>query len=128
MTRINVIPAEELWDQHLLAEHREIKRIPNCIKKWKYNMSWIPSEYTMWTWHVKFFYDKLFFLMERYWELYNECRKRWFKVTNYWEAFFDLPSEFMWEYKPTDEAIDINKKRLQEKYKPGFYKYYWVNV
>ena len=31
MTRINCgIPPEELSDKHLLAEHREIKRIPNC--------------------------------------------------------------------------------------------------
>ena len=30
MTRINAgIPVEKLSDQHLLAEHREIKRIPN---------------------------------------------------------------------------------------------------
>jgi hypothetical protein len=34
MTRINTgIPPKELTDKHLLAEHREIKRIPNCIKK-----------------------------------------------------------------------------------------------
>jgi hypothetical protein len=31
MTRINLIPVEELTDQHLLAEHREIKRIPNAV-------------------------------------------------------------------------------------------------
>ncbi|HGJ5874346.1 MAG TPA: pyrimidine dimer DNA glycosylase/endonuclease V [Arsenophonus apicola] len=29
MTRINVIPPNELCDQHLLAEHRELTRIPN---------------------------------------------------------------------------------------------------
>ena len=43
MTRINVgIPPAELTDKHLLAEHREIKRIPNCIAKGKYNMDGIP--------------------------------------------------------------------------------------
>jgi len=33
MTRINLIPVSELTDEHLLAEHRELKRIPNLIKK-----------------------------------------------------------------------------------------------
>lgn len=32
MTRVNLIPVESLTMQHLLAEHREIKRIPNVIK------------------------------------------------------------------------------------------------
>lgn len=30
MTRINLVPPEELCDQHLLAEHRELTRIPNA--------------------------------------------------------------------------------------------------
>ena len=39
MTRVNVgIPPVELVDQHLLAEHREIKRIPNCVAKGKNTM------------------------------------------------------------------------------------------
>ena len=39
MTRINAgIPVQSLSGKHLIAEHREIKRIPNCIGKGKYNM------------------------------------------------------------------------------------------
>jgi hypothetical protein len=38
MTRINLIPVNELTDQHLLAEHREIKRIPNVILSGRYNL------------------------------------------------------------------------------------------
>ena len=34
MTRINsVIPVRNLTDEHLLAEHREIKRLPYCLHK-----------------------------------------------------------------------------------------------
>ncbi|OYQ73494.1 hypothetical protein B9T20_07170 [Wohlfahrtiimonas sp. G9077] len=33
MTRINVVDVETLCDQHLLAEHRELTRIPNDIVK-----------------------------------------------------------------------------------------------
>ena len=46
MTRINVgIPPADLVNQHLIAEHREIKRIPNCIAKGKYNMDGIPDKF-----------------------------------------------------------------------------------
>ena len=46
MTRINVgIPPAELVNQHLIAEHREIKRIPNCVAKGKYNMEGIPDKF-----------------------------------------------------------------------------------
>ena len=34
MTRINsAIPVKCLTDEHLLAEHREIKRLPYCLRK-----------------------------------------------------------------------------------------------
>ena len=74
MTRINSgIPSAELLDMHLLAEHREIKRIPNCIKKGRYCLTGIPSKFKMGTGHVKFFYDKLKYLHERYIELHRDC-------------------------------------------------------
>lgn len=129
MTRINLIPVNELTDQHLLSEHREIKRIPNIIRKWKYNDFWIPEKYRLWNWHVKFFYYKIYFLHKRYSELYKECLKRWFNIDNY-EDSFNLPVEFLDRYNdffPTNEEIEISKKRILEKIqeKPWFYKYYW---
>ena len=60
MTRINCgIPPCELTDKHLMAEHREIKRIPNCIKKGRYSMTGQPEVFTLGKGHVKFFYNKL---------------------------------------------------------------------
>jgi len=132
MTRINVVPVSELADQHLLAEHREIKRIPSVISSWKYSLDKQPSEYTMWTGHVKFFYDKLSFLLERYTQLYQECKKRGFDVTNYIDSFKkDIPSSLFNYYIPTDEAIQINRNRIQEKLDEKkekwiqYYRYYW---
>ena len=61
MTRINVgIPPAELVNQHLLAEHREIKRIPNCVAKGKYNMDGMPERFKLGTGHVKFFFSYSF--------------------------------------------------------------------
>jgi hypothetical protein len=47
MTRINVVPVTELCDKHLLAEHRELKRIPNRIVKGKFTLKDAPTEYVL---------------------------------------------------------------------------------
>ena len=116
MTRINVgIPPAELINQHLIAEHREIKRIPNCIAKGKYNMEGIPDKFKLGTGHVKFFYNKLLYLKNRYISLYNECIKRGFNVQNYISAWDNVPQELMNDYKVEDNDIKIIKQRINER-------------
>ena len=67
MTRINSgVDPKELSDKHLIAEHREIKRIPNKVKSGKYDITDQPKFFKMGTGHVKFFYDKLKYLYDRY--------------------------------------------------------------
>ena len=84
MTRINLsIPPEELNTRHLLAEHRELKRIPNVVSRGRYNLKNTPKEFTLGKGHVAFFYDKLLYLKNRYEEIYAQCKKRDFKVTYY---------------------------------------------
>ena len=116
MTRINVgIPPVELVNQHLIAEHREIKRIPNCIAKGKYNMDGIPENFKLGTGHVKFFYNKLLYLKNRYIGLYNECIKRGFNVQNYINAWDNVPKELMNDYTVKENDIKIIKQRINEK-------------
>ena len=116
MTRINVgmMPCE-LTRQHLIAEHREIKRIPNCIKKGRYNLNGIPDTFTLGTGHVKFFYNKLQYLHKRYSALYNECIKRGYNVTDYSDAFDGLPMELYNDYTETNTDRDIIQQRIKEK-------------
>ena len=64
MTRINIIPPAELCDQHLLAEHRELTRIPNLVAKGKFSLEGQPSDYKLGTGHVKFFFDKMQFFVD----------------------------------------------------------------
>ena len=91
MTRINVgVKPQELPDKLLLAEHREIKRIPNCILKGRYNLDGIPNKFTLGKGHVKFFYDKIEYLHRRYVALYVECTNRKFQVQAYTDSFFDV--------------------------------------
>ena len=116
MTRINAgIPPEELTSKHLIAEHREIKRIPNCISKGKYNMDNIPIIFKLGTGHVKFFYNKLLYLKNRYIELYNECINRGFNVQNYLNAWDNVPKKLMNDYKPNNRDRTIIRKRIKEK-------------
>ena len=116
MTRINVgIPPAELVNQHLIAEHREIKRIPNCIAKGKYNMDGIPNRFKLGTGHVKFFYNKLLYLKSRYIKLYEECISRGFSVQNYINAWDNVPNELMNDYQPTEIDRTIIKERINER-------------
>ena len=116
MTRINVgIPPAELVNQHLLAEHREIKRIPNCIAKGKYNMDGIPETFKLGKGHVKFFYDKLLHLKKRYVRLYEECIKRGLNVQNYIKAWDNVPKELMNDYNVKANDIRIIRERINEK-------------
>lgn len=116
MTRINCgIPPDELTNQHLIAEHREIKRIPNQISKGRYNMVGQPYEFTLGTGHVKFFYDKLLYLKNRYDQLYEECKKRGFNITYFGEAWDNIPIELMNDYTPTDRDREIIRERINER-------------
>lgn len=97
MTRINAgIPVSKLTDQHLLAEHREITRIPNVIKG-KPITNTIPKYFKLGTGHVIFFYDKVGYLYNRYMTLYQECIKRGFNVDNKESAFDGHNLTINWE-------------------------------
>ena len=116
MTRINAgIPPAELNDKHLMAEHREIKRIPNCINKGRFSMKGQPDTFTLGTGHVKFFYDKLLFLSKRYKELYLECKKRNFNVTDYSECWDGVPKHLNNDYQPSDYDRLLIKQRIAER-------------
>lgn len=116
MTRINVgIEPKELPDKLLLAEHREITRIPNCIKTGRAKIKDIPQEFTLGEGHVKFFYSRLLFLKKRYNSLYEECLKREFNVTNKIDSFSNLPEELLVDYEPTCKDRQILIERIQSK-------------
>lgn len=116
MTRINCgIPTKELGYKHLMAEHREIKRIPNCVAKGRFNMKGQPSIFTLGDGHIKFFYDKLGYLKRRYEELYAECITRGFNVQYYGDAWDNVPIEFMGDYEPTNRDRAIVRERISER-------------
>ena len=116
MTRINIgVPPRELTNKHLIAEHREIKRIPNVVSKGKYNLKGVPPQFTLGKGHVSFFYDKLGYLKERYVSLYNECINRGFNVQNYEDCWDGVPRELMNSYAPTERDVLIVTERIADR-------------
>jgi deoxyribonuclease (pyrimidine dimer) len=116
MTRINVgINPRILTQPHLIAEHREIKRVPNTIKSGKAKIEGIPSQFTLGTGHVKWSYDKQLFLLKRYRDIRDECLRRGYKVTNYESAWDGVPKELMNDYSPTERDKAIVMERLVSK-------------
>ena len=123
MTPINLIPPQDLIRKHLLAEYRELPRVfglvwdqvkkgntPDKIK--------IPQKYTLGTGHVKFFYNKLDFLRERFTMLVEEMKSRGYKpsYTRIAPYFTDeIPSEWWGDYQPTIDAIYLSKQRIEHR-------------
>lgn len=116
MTRINLVPPSELCDQHLLAEHRELTRIPNAVARGKFHLQSQPADYKLGEGHVRFFFDKLFFLQKRYDALHAECLARGFNVQYIWPANFhaaSCPQRELWkDYVPTQAALALNRERI----------------
>jgi len=105
MTRINAgIPVSVLSDQHLLAEHRETKRIPNTRFK-----SSIPKHFTLGSGHVLFFSDKRSYTLNRYMDIHNECIRRGFRVGDYsgsWKNSMEHDNPFVPTSEDTKTVVD----------------------
>lgn len=119
MTRINsAINPFFLTDEHLLAEHREIKRIcDNYYKrKLKNKFDDIPNKFTLGTGHVLFFIDKPTFTLARYKALHNECKERGFNTEDFssnWNIYNNQFKDVI--YIPTIEDENILKERIKNR-------------
>ena len=116
MTRVNVgIAPIELPNKLLLAEHREIKRIPNMVKAGRVNMQNIPATFTLGTGHVRFFYNKLTYLKNRYELIYYTCIHRQLSVQYYGDSFENLPEELIKDYSESINDRIIILDRIHSK-------------
>lgn len=145
MTRINLVPPEELMDQHLFAEFREIKMVPKSlrrslraaeardVKAHGYRDAYVqalmgqaivlaavPQAYTLNTGHVSFFYDKAIYLRKRYAALKQELDRRGINYNRDSlldpDGVFDaLDERFRKDYEPTPEALALVRARIAEK-------------
>jgi deoxyribonuclease (pyrimidine dimer) len=142
VTRINLVRPQELYDQHLFAEFREIKMVPKSLARsiaaaerrnvadpvgWV--LARIPKAFTLNTGHVSFFYDKGLYLTVRYARLCDELARRGFnfdKLARFDpDGVYERDGRLFGGYIPTPEAIDIIEARIAEKValKPHWYRY-----
>lgn len=115
MTRVNFgIPVKCLTDEHLLAEHREIKRLPDsylsALRSGSINR--IPKKFCLGAGHVLFFVDKPAYTLRRYLQIYRECLRRGFNVQSY-EANWGLYPVAM--FSKTTRSTSESKKLLLER-------------
>ena len=114
MTRINIVPVEELCDQHLLAEWRELPRMRSYAEKTQKPASAIPARYTLGEGHMTFFLDKGVFLERRHAELTAELLARGFALNNL--TPFEMSDKYSKrDYVPDSESLGINRARITER-------------
>lgn len=156
MTRINLVDPNELTDQHLFAEFRQIKMVPKSLRRslraiWQKEfdkddtkgvaykktmeilIERIPKAYTLNTGHVSFFYDKGRYLRFRYEKLKDEIRRRGINFNENSlldpdDIFGEIDYRFQKDYVPTKEAIVTIKRRIAEKIemKVSWYRHFGV--
>ena len=129
MTRINIIHPNELTDQHLVAEYREIFMVGSALQRSLQSKNWnpntIPGKFTLNTGHVKFFYDKGKYLSDRYDSIRDEMIARGMNPDP--DRVFkreQWPDELWNDWTPTLEDIKLIKQRIQERIdkKPDWYR------
>lgn len=120
MTRVNLIPVEELSNSHLIAEKHEITRVVTLAKRSKPNIK-IPPNYTMGKGHVTFFYNKIGFVINRYELLCDEVRKRGFVCNQIptLSLLASMPSHLINNFTPDCTAIDISRSRIVDRLANG---------
>ena len=132
MTRINIIPCEELADQHLVAEYREIFMVGSSLQRslrspfWATNRETAPKQFTLNAGHVKFFYDKGLYLHNRYRQLVAEMKRRGMNPDS--ERVFkreQWPDELYNDWVPSEHDQLIIRQRIQERIdaKPNWYRW-----
>lgn len=140
MTRINLVPVQDLADQHLFAEWREIKMVPAALRRSLKTrksgdiLSGIPRRYTLNKGHVTFFFNKMKFLTERYKLLTDELISREYSLgsgSDFTEFTYDIPGEFNhadWHPDKFEVAVNIERILLRISEKPLWYKYLGVRL
>ncbi len=131
MTRINIIPPGDLYDQHLIAEYREMLMVPASLKrtlasKLGLQLNKIPKRFTLNTGHVYFFYDKGLYLDKRYQSLIDEMILRGFNP----DSGRVFPTEIFKEtnlyndWTPSRKEQLLIKQRITERVnqRPGWYR------
>lgn len=112
------IPSYILADEHLLAEHLELKMIATSLKNSIRNshVKHIPESFRLGEGHVLFFMNKFEFLYNRFLAVHHECISRGFHVTDYSASFLEMKNSEYWnDWQSSKSADKILINRIIEK-------------
>ena len=121
MTRIDIIPVEEMHNKHVVSGVHEITRVYGLARKAQFDIikgkRKIPEHYCMGQGHVAHFMNKLGFISKRYQELTAEMIRRGFKPNpiSIEELEKGIDRRLFKDYNPTQEALEINRQRIAER-------------
>lgn len=118
MTRINsAIAMQCLTDEHLLAEHREIKRMPYCLRQsiQSGSIRKVPNTFTLGKGHITFFLDKMKFIYNRYIEIHRAVLSRGFDVQSYASNWDGIQKEYWNDYTPTQQEYELLTERIRQR-------------
>ena len=119
MTRINVgVKPEELMNQHLIAEIKEIPQLIGQLRKSisskNFSIDDIPIDFRLGSGHVKFFYNKLNYLIDRYDLLLAEAEFRNYNC-RYMLFLDNLPRWCFGDYQENEKDRLMILERIQSK-------------
>jgi len=132
LTRINIVPTEELSDQHLVAEYREIFMVGSSLQRSLKSPNWpkkkisLPETFTLNSGHVSFFYNKGLYLHNRYKQLVEEMKRRGMKPDpNRKFKREQWPDDLYNDWDPNDQELQIVRERIQQRLdeKPDWYRW-----
>lgn len=121
MTRINIVPVEELSDQWLIAEYREL---PRCIKG-NISIKDAPDHYVFGKGHMKWARKYNVFTCNRMKKIVEEMHFRGFKTNFSADLSQYITNIEKLDYTPNLADLCLSKQRLIYKYrkKPSFYRW-----
>ena len=120
MTRINCVPVTELCNKHLFAEWRELPRIRSYLNKslkkdvMKTLLCEVPPRHVLGSGHVKFFYNKLHWILNRYDELTTELLQRGYNIEPR-RLEINAPLQFWNDWKPNGQDMKTNRERIKDR-------------
>ncbi len=122
MTRINVVPVEELSDAWLLAEYRELPRVlkqPICLIG-------APTRYQLGAGHVKWARRHGVFAYKRMELLVQELKYRGFAPIFSAAGLRKFLQPYMEDYTITTTDVSVNRARLLKKYRARPHVHTWT--
>lgn len=127
MTRVNSsLNPKFLTNEHLLAEHREIKRLPSAYLKAIQSGSIlkIPDRFLLGKGHILFHLDKGNYTYNRYLSIHKECLVRRFNVIDYSDNWKVYKPEHWGSYVENERDRDLIISRIIENIKSSTLKEY----